>query len=111
MNATANRSNWSTIMSYLKSHSSYLGLKQDRFVILTPNGTPDYSFDMVNGEQVKRIKVNRPKALCFDYLQLKDAFGLELETEVVSDAMDLVEDALQENSSASKNPVQERLSF
>lgn len=31
MNATANRSNWSTIMSYLKSHSSYLGLKQDRF--------------------------------------------------------------------------------
>lgn len=88
MNATANRSNWSTIMSYLKSHSSYLGLKQDRFVILTPGGLPDYSFEMVNGEQVKKIKVNRPKALCFDYLQLKDAFGLELETEVVTDTQD-----------------------
>lgn len=111
MNATANRSNWSTIMSYLKSHSSYLGLKQDRFVILTPNGLPDYSFDMVDGEQVKRIKVNRPKALCFDYLQLKDAFGLELETEVVSDMMDMMEDRANDVGSASNNPVQEELSF
>ena len=40
-NATANRSNWSTIMSYLKSHPSFLGLKQDRFTILLPNGLPD----------------------------------------------------------------------
>jgi len=111
MNATANRSNWSTIMSYLKSHSSYLGLKQDRFVILTPNGTPDYSFDMVNGEQVKRIKVNRPKALCFDYLQLKDAFGLELETEVVNDTMDMMKDKANDVGSASNNPKQEELSF
>ena len=62
-NATANRSNWSTIMSYLKSHPSFLGLKQDRFTILLPNG----------------------KALCFDYLQLKETFGLELEMEVVAD--------------------------
>ncbi len=111
MNATANRSNWSTIMSYLKSHSSYLGLKQDRFVILTPNGTPDYSFDMVNGEQVKRIKVNRPKALCFDYLQLKDTFGLELETEVVNDTMDMMEDVNEENNPPINNPVQEELPF
>ena len=85
MNATANRSNWSTIMSYLKSHSSYLGLKQDRFTILLPSGLPDYTIEVVNGEQVRKVKVNRPKALCFDYLQLKDAFGLELETEVITD--------------------------
>lgn len=111
MNATANRSNWSTIMSYLKSHSSYLGLKQDRFVILTPNGTPDYSFDMVNGEQVKRIKVNRPKALCFDYLQLKDAFGLELETEVINDTMDMIEDTSGEGRSISNNSTQKEFSF
>lgn len=71
MNATANRSNWSTIMSYLKSHSSYLGLKQDRFTILLPSGLPDYTIEVVNGEQVKKVKVNRPKALCFDYLQLR----------------------------------------
>lgn len=88
MNATANRSNWSTIMSYLKSHSSYLGLKQDRFTILLPSGLPDYTIEVVNGEQVRKVKVNRPKALCFDYLQLKDVFGLELETEVITDVQD-----------------------
>ncbi len=88
MNATANRSNWSTILSYLKSHPSYLGLKQDRFIILSPSGLPEYSIEIVNGEQIKKVKVNRPKALCFDYLQLKDAFGLELETEVVSDSIE-----------------------
>ena len=73
-NATANRSNWSTIMSYLKSHPSFLGLKQDRFTI-----------EVSSGEQVRKVKVNRPKALCFDYLQLKETFGLELEMEVVTD--------------------------
>lgn len=88
-NATANRSNWSTIMSYLKSHPSFLGLKQDRFTILLPNGLPDYTIEMSGGEQVKKVKVNRPKALCFDYLQLKDMFGLDLETEMVQDEMDL----------------------
>jgi len=60
-------------------------LKQARFTILQPNGMPDYQFETVNGVQVKRVKVNRPKALCFDYLQLKDMFGLELETEVITD--------------------------
>ncbi len=88
MNATANRSNWSTIMSYLKSHSSYLGLKQDRFIILLPSGMPDYTIEVSNGQQVRKVKVNRPKALCFDYLQLKDTFGLDLETEVISDSGD-----------------------
>jgi DNA primase len=83
--STSNRSNWSTIMSYLKSHASYLGLKQDRFTILLPSGLPDYTIDIVNGEQVKKVKVNRPKALCFDYLQLKETFGLNLETEVVAE--------------------------
>ncbi|MDD7258459.1 MAG: DNA primase [Prevotellaceae bacterium] len=97
MNPTANRSNWSTIMSYLKSHSSFLGLKQDRFTILAPNGQPDYVFEMVNGEQVRKVKVNRPKALCFDYLQLKDAFSLDLETEVV------VETNEQGNSDATQS--------
>ncbi len=83
--STSNRSNWSTIMSYLKSHASYLGLKQDRFTILLPSGLPDYTIDIVNGEQVKKVKVNRPKALCFDYLQLKETFGLDLEMEVVAE--------------------------
>mgnify|MGYP005922601941 CR=1 FL=1 len=90
--STSNRSNWSTIMSYLKSHASYLGLKQDRFTILLPSGLPDYTIDIVNGEQVKKVKVNRPKALCFDYLQLKETFGLDLETEVVAEVQDMKEE-------------------
>lgn len=84
-NVTSARSYWSTITSYLKSHNSFLGLKQDRFSILLPNGEIDYSVQTVNGQQVKKKKVNRPKALCFDYLILKDAFGIDLETEVMAD--------------------------
>ena len=94
--STSNRSNWSTIMSYLKSHASYLGLKQDRFTILLPSGLPDYTIDIVNGEQVKKVKVNRPKALCFDYLQLKETFGLDLETEVVAEVQDMQEEVMTE---------------
>ena len=33
--------------------------------------------------QIKKKNVNRPKALCFDYLQLKETFGIDLETEVL----------------------------
>ena len=72
-------------MSYLKSLNSYLGFEQDRFSILLPNGDIDYSVDNVNGQQMKRKKTNRPKALCFDYLILKDTFGIDLETEVSND--------------------------
>ena len=111
MNATANRSNWSTIMSYLKSHVSYLGLKQDRFTILTPSGLPDYTIDIINGEQVRKVKINRPKALCFDYMQLKDMFGLDLETEVISDAVDMLDDMTDKNESASNSPNQQKLPF
>jgi len=113
LNVTANRSNWSTIMSYLKSLSSFLGLKQDRFTILLPNGMPDYQYETINGAQVKRIKVNRPKALCFDYLQLKDMFGLELETEIISDLSETTEDNQQKSEGNEKesNPQQEKLPF
>ena len=68
--------------------------------------------EVVNGEQVRKVKVNRPKALCFDYLQLKDAFGLDLETEVVPDSLDLSEDNLSDSTpSDTTPPVQEDLPF
>lgn len=92
-NATANRSNWSTMLSYLRSHPSFLGLKQDRFTILLANGTPDYTFESINGSQVKKLKVNRPKAMCFNYAMLKAEFGLNLETEAISETEELAEDA------------------
>lgn len=82
-NVSSSRSYWSTILSYLKSHNSYLGLKQDRFTILLANGSIDYQIDVIDGVQIRKKKVNRPKALCFDYLQLKETFGNDLETEVL----------------------------
>lgn len=91
-NATANRSNWSTMLSYLRSHPSFLGLKQDRFTILLANGTPDYTFETVNGTQTKKMKINRPKAMCFNYAMLKAEFGLNLETEVITESEELAED-------------------
>lgn len=112
LNATANRSNWSTIMSYLKSHASYLGLKQDRFTILLPSGLPDYSVELdSNNHTIKKVKVNRPKALCFDYLQLKEMFGLDLETEMVTDDVDVVEEPQTIAINAPNRPIQQEISF
>ena len=59
---------------------SFLGLKQDRFNLLLPNGTFDYSIENEGGNTVRKIKVNRPKALCFDYEMLKEKYSLTLET-------------------------------
>ncbi|EJW90578.1 DNA primase, partial [gut metagenome] len=74
---------WSTILSYLKSHAAFVGMKQDRFRILLPNGTLDYFTEEKDGKTIRRIKANRPKAMCFDYLLLKEMFGIDLETEGV----------------------------
>ena len=84
-NITANRSSWSTILSYLKSHPAFLGTKQDRFYILLPSGNPDCVTVVKDGKVIQSPKVNRPKTLCFDYLQLKEMFGLDLETEVITE--------------------------
>lgn len=90
-----NSSNWSTILSYLKSHNSYLGLKQDRFVILDAKGRPDYEYESspTGGPATKKLKTTRPKALCFDYTRLKEAFDLNLETETVSEYEDSDDDS------------------
>lgn len=92
-NGASTRNYWSTILSYLKSHSSFLGLKQDRFTVLLPNGTPDVYYETVNGENVRKSKVIRPKALCFDYQRLREDFGIDLETESLSPEQVAAEDA------------------
>lgn len=91
-NPTSSHSNWSTILSYLKSHESYLGTKQDRFVILNQNAVPEVVMQEDNGQQVRRVKYNRPKALCFDYQMLKDELSLDLETEIMDDDEDSSDD-------------------
>lgn len=111
LNTTSNRSNWSTMTSYLKSHSSYLGLKQERFQILLPSGLPDYIYENVGGVQVKKVKVNRPKAFCFDYKALQDAFGLDLETEVITDTNNPDDEDNDENNPVEKNSSKEKCPF
>lgn len=49
-----------------------------------------------NGQQVRRVKYNRPKTLCFDYQMLKDELSLDLETEIMDDDEDSSDD-IQEN--------------
>ena len=71
-------------MTYLKVQPSYLGLKQDRFNLLLPNGSFDYTIE----GNVRKIKVNRPKALCFDYTMLKDKYSINLESMVEAENED-----------------------
>lgn len=53
-----------------------------RAELLLPNALSDYTIEMSGGEQVKKIKVNHPKALCFGYQQLKDMLWFDLEMEM-----------------------------
>ena len=94
---TAGRTNnWSTVMTYLKVQPSFLGLKQDRFNLLLPNGTFDYSIENEQGNSVRKMKVNRPKALCFDYEMLKEKYSLNLETSSMRESEMDDEDATTE---------------
>ena len=49
------------------------------------NGIPDYIIEEKDGKVYRLIRANRPKAMCFDYLQLKEIFGLDLETETIAE--------------------------
>lgn len=81
---TANRSNWSTMLSYLKGQGYYLGTKQDRFILLRANGEPDIVTQGSGPTLTRSYRYNRPKALCFDYEVLQQKYGLELESETAS---------------------------
>ena len=99
--ATIGRANsWATVLTYLKVQPSYLGLKQDRFYLLTQNGQFDYETDTSDGFAQRKIKVNRPKALCFDYEMLKAKYSLNLET--ISVAIQDIE--REENGAQSAGP-------
>ncbi len=80
---TGKTGNWATVLTYLKVQPSFLGLKQDRFNLLLPNGMFDFSMEQEGGTMVRKLKVIRPKALCFDYEMLKEKYSLNLETSVV----------------------------
>ena len=63
-------------------------------MLLLPNGSPDVYYDTVNGVSVKKTKVIRPKALCFDYALLKEDFGIDFETEAMNEGEDDMNDLL-----------------
>lgn len=103
--------NWGTVLTYLKVQPSFLGLKQDRFNILLPNGALDYTIENEGGRQVRKLKVNRPKALCFDYSILKEKYAINLETSSVSEnAMD-AEDAQEADAGGSLMANKEEIPF
>lgn len=66
--------------SYLRTHPAFLGTKQFRFWVLTPNGTPDYTFENRDGKSIRRVREVRPMAFVFDYELLKESYELNLET-------------------------------
>lgn len=95
--ATSQRSyNWGTMLTYLKVQPSYLGLKQDRFNLLLPNGTLDYKIKDGKTEYI----TNRPKALCFDYSMLRHAYNLNLETSAVTEYELNASDDSEDNTAA-----------
>lgn len=69
-----------SLESYLRTHPAFLGTKQCRFRVLLPNGLPDYTYEMRNGQQVRQIKEVRPMAFVFDYELLKESYEINLET-------------------------------
>ena len=103
-----NTGNWGTVLTYLKVQPSFLGLKQDRFNILLPNGTLDFTIE----SSQKKLRVNRPKALCFDYGMLKEKYSINLETSTVSEN-DLDVDDSPQNATPTTPPKsqQEELPF
>ena len=109
VNALGQRVNGSNIIgkldtvsleSYLRTHPAFLGTKQFRFRVLLPNGTPDYTYEMRDGKQIRRVREVRPMAFVFDYELLKDSYELNLET-VERAENELSEDDLDTPSASS----------
>ena len=67
--------------NYLRTSPYFLGIKQQRFKVLSPNGLPDFEIENnYGGKSVKKDKVVRPKAFVFDYEALKNSTDIDLET-------------------------------
>lgn len=84
-----------SLESYLRTHPAFLGTKQYRFWVLTPNGTPDYTYEMRDGRQIRRVLEVRPMAFVFDYELLKESYELNLET-VARAENEIAEDEIEQ---------------
>lgn len=95
--------------NYLRTSPYFLGLKQQRFTVLAPNGSPDCTYEMKEGKPTKYQKEVRPLALVFDYETLKQRTDIDLETFVASeqDTDNEMEEAIESHT----EPRQQDLPF
>lgn len=89
-----------TLESYLKSLPQFLGIKQQRFQILRPNGELETEIQVEAGISRKYVYANPSQALCFDYDSLRNALDLNLGTFRVTD------EELNEDDDTAEKPKQ-----
>lgn len=90
--------------NYLRNSQFFLGIKQKRFAVLMPNGSPEVVFE--GNTRKERTKPGR--ALVFDYEALRNTADIDLETSVLSLAVDDME---EEPEPPTPEPRQEELPF
>lgn len=108
-NASLMKMDLGALDNYLRTSPFFLGLKQQRFTVLSANGMPDYTIDTKDGRTTRLEKVVRPLALVFDYEALKGHCDIDLETFVASD-LDIDTDP-EDAPATQPKPEQERLPF
>ena len=97
--------------SVRKAASGTTQLSSTRSSISSSARALESSFLTIESQQ-KKLRVNRPKALCFDYGMLKEKYSINLETSTVSENDLDVDDAPQvATPTAPPKSQQEELPF
>lgn len=95
--------------SYLLTHPAYLGKRQERFVVLQPNGQPEKRAVIKNGiTEYKDVQV-RPLAMVFDYELLQESYELNLETVVSGQYLSEEDDRAEPQTFSPQLPTQTAL--
>lgn len=95
--------------NYLHICSHFLGIKQQRFVLLLSNGTPDVEYKAEDNRSVKNHKTTRPMTLVFDYEALQATADIDLETYIFPE--NAVDVAPEDTLPTPPEPVQGDLPF
>ncbi len=94
--------------NYLRNSQFFLGIKQKRFAVLLPNGTPEIVFE----QNARKERTKPVRALVFDYEALRNTCDIDLETSVISLAMDEIDDEQPtQQLSEPMKPIQESSLF
>lgn len=90
--------------NYLRNSQFFLGIKQKRFAVLMPNGSPEVVFE----GNTRKERTKPVRALVFDYEALRNTADIDLETSVLSLAVDDME---EDPEPPTPEPRQEELPF